>query len=238
MKHCVLMFWLGVSVLFAGEPIRILAIGDSITQGGIRGREEYTYRLPLQRLLHERGTVFRFLGTRERGFQRGSSWPEVAEGVPFQPNHFGFYGGRTAEVSRNLRDELPRIDPPDVALIHLGTNDLSTDRDEEAILNPLRDIVAQLREKNPGVVILLAHLNFNSGPALRLRPKVEALAEELDSETSPVRTVPMYLNWNENPNHPQTDTFDWLHPNPQGQLKMAEAWLKVLDGILPGNERL
>ena len=231
MKLCVLMCWFGLSLGFGGESLRLLTVGDSITQGGVRGREEYTYRLPLQRILHERGVAFRFLGTRVAGFQRGTSWPDVAEGVPFQPNHFAFYGGRTADVARNLRDELPRIDPPDVVLIHLGTNDLSLNQDETAILNPLRNMVGQLRDRNPEVMILLAHLNFNSGPALRLRPKVEALAEELDRERSPVRTVPMYRNWIENPQDPQTDTFDWLHPNPRGQRKMAEAWMQVLRSL-------
>jgi hypothetical protein len=38
MKPCVVMIWFGVSVLIAGEPLRMLAVGDSITQGGIRGR--------------------------------------------------------------------------------------------------------------------------------------------------------------------------------------------------------
>jgi acyl-CoA thioesterase-1 len=228
-------FWLGMflaGVAVAEGELRILAIGDSITHGGIRGRKEYTYRLPLQRMLLEREIPFRFVGTRVAGFQRGTTWPDVAEGVPFQPNHFSFYGGRTADVARDLRDELPRIDPPDVALVHLGTNDLNTNRDETAILAPLRDMIGQLRARNPEVIVLLGHLNFNDGPALRLRPKMNALAEELDTERSPVRTVPMYRGWNENPNHPQTDTFDWLHPNPQGQQKMAEAWFEQLKPLL------
>ncbi len=38
-----------------------------------------------------------------------------------------------------------------------------------------------------------------------------------------------FQGWVANPRVPTTHTFDWLHPNPSGQKKMARAWLKTLD---------
>ena len=49
-------------------PCRILCVGDSITQGGKTDREEWTYRLPLQRLLHEAGISYDFVGSKAFGF--------------------------------------------------------------------------------------------------------------------------------------------------------------------------
>lgn len=234
-----LWIYLGVSSLMSagflyadeGAVLRILPIGDSITQGGVRGRPEYTYRYPLQRMLHEREIAFEFLGTRTQGVHRNAVWPEIAPGVPFDANHLGYYGAKTAKVAENLREALPRLARPDVALIHLGTNDQSSRDYQESIVAPMRDMIGMLREKNPGIVILIGHLNFNEGAALQIRPLVEEMAEDLHTAQSPVRTVHMYRGWIENPNHPQTDTFDWAHPNPQGQEKMARAWLEVLEDL-------
>jgi len=134
-----------ISLAVAGQaenpkPYRILCVGDSITQGGRTGREEYTYRLPLQRLLHDAHVKYDFVGSRNAGLDQGATWPDVAEGVPFDPDHEGYYGAKTE---------------------------------------------------------------------------------------SPVVTVQHYKGWFEMPDKPQSDTYDWAHPNPQGQMKMAKAWLNA-----------
>ena len=79
------------------------------------------------------------------------------------------------------------------------------------------------------VVVLLGHLNFNdSRGANSIRPLVESLARELDTPESPVHTVAHYQGWQEHPGQPDSDTFDWAHPNPQGQEKMASRWFLAM----------
>lgn len=223
------LFLLGPLSLVAepNQPIRILCIGDSITQGGFSGREEWTYRYPLVRELTEKGIAFRMLGTRTRGFHDNVTWPRI-QGQPFPNYHEGYYGYRTAQVRDELRRNLPRLDPPDVALIHLGTNDQRARHPEAAIVDPLREIIVLLRERNPEVTILIGHLLFNEGPALGIRRHLDGLAEEMDTTESRVVTVPHYRNWIADPRSRRTHTFDWLHPNPAGQEKMARAWLESL----------
>ena len=58
------------------------------------------------------------------------------------------------------------------------------------------------------------------------------MAQRLNSPASPVVTVHHYQGWKENPEEAGTDTFDWAHPNPQGQRKMAQAWLAALKPLL------
>lgn len=218
----------------AAERVLVLVpIGDSITQGGRADREEYTYRLPLQRLLHAEGIAYDFVGSRRDGLQAGAVWPDVAPGVPFDPDHEGHYGAKTELVRTRLRAALPGYAAvPDVALIHLGTNDQGSEDYATDYIAPLRDIVAALRERNPRVVVLIGHLNFPEGRALVMRPLAEALAEELDTPESPVRTVHHYRGFQPRPSEPDTDTFDWAHPNPAGQEKMARAWLEALRPFL------
>jgi len=211
-------------------PIQILCIGDSITQGGKADRDEYTYRYPLQQILHEANIPFDFIGSRQAGLQPAASWPEIAPGIPFDPDHEGYYGNKTAEVVAKVKAAWTEASPtPDFALIHLGTNDQKHGDYEKNVQAPLRDLIEFLRTKNPRVVVLLGHLNFNdSEGAFQIRPLVQSLAETLDSPESPVRTVAHYSDWQENPDQPEPDTFDWAHPNQQGQKKMAQKWFAAI----------
>jgi lysophospholipase L1-like esterase len=141
----------------------------------------------------------------------------TTKGKPFDPDHEGRYGFKTAAVRDKLKDALPQLPPPDVALIHLGTNDQGEPDVAAAIVKPLEEIIAQLRARNPRVVVLVGHLNFNGDTAAKIRALVEEMVTRVTTKDSPVATVHHYKGWRENPEDPATDTFDWAHPNPQGQ---------------------
>jgi lysophospholipase L1-like esterase len=210
------------------RPVRILPLGDSITQGGRADREEYTYRLPLAHLLADAGAAFDFIGSLTNGLNPQAAWPEH-KGVPFDRDHEGHYGWKTAAVRDHLAEWMPKWGgAPDIVLVHLGTNDQSPEDYDATIVQPLKAIIGMLREQNPQVVVLVGHLNFNGGAALKIRPLVETMAAELSTPTSPVATVHHYKGWHERPEDPETDTFDWAHPNPQGQRKMAQNWFDAM----------
>jgi acyl-CoA thioesterase I len=212
----------------AGRAIRILPLGDSITQGGRTDRPEYTYRYPLFYRLKGAGYDIDFIGSEKAGLQPEATWP-ARNGVPFDPDHEGHYGWKTAQVHDKLGAWLAAYpDPPDIVLVHLGTNDQGAADYGQAVVRPLREMIALLRAKNPRVVVLVGHLAFNGGAALKIRPLVEAMARELDTPASPVVTVAHYTGWRENPDATDSDTFDWAHPNPRGQQKMAEKWFAAM----------
>jgi hypothetical protein len=216
------------------RPVYILPLGDSITHGGRKNREEWTYRYPLFCMMKKDGVEFDFIGSMTRGLQP-VEWPDC-DGEEFDPDHEGHYGIKTAKVAANLKDWMKKWDhAPDIALIHLGTNDQkaeSPDEYDETVVKPLTEIIGMLREQNPNVIVLVGHLNFGAGAAKKIRPKVEAMAEKLNTEKSPVVTVHHYEDFNENPKHPETDTFDWAHPNPRGQKKMADKWYEAMKPFL------
>lgn len=210
------------------RPIRILPLGDSITQGGRNDRAEHTYRLPLFRMLRQEGIKFDFIGSMRTGLHADAKWPNV-DGTPFDLDHEGHYGWKTAAVRDKLAEWMPKwAGPPDIALIHLGTNDQGDDP-TAAIVRPMTEIVGMLRRANPRVVVLIGHLNFNGGKAAEaIRPAVSGMVAALNRPESPVVAVSHYEGWIEDPSRPNTDTFDWAHPNPQGQEKMARAWLRAM----------
>ncbi len=216
----------------AHNAIYILPIGDSITQGGRADRAEYTYRYPLFYKLKDAGYNVDFIGSLQTGLNADAKWPE-RDGMAFDLDHEGHYGWKTAQVRDNLREWMKGYpSAPDIALIHLGTNDQNATDYQTAIVQPLSDIIAMLREKNQRVTVLLGHLNFNGGAALKIRPLVDALAKEQSTLESPVLTVNHFEGWQENPDPPNPDTFDWAHPNPQGQQKMADHWFSSMKPFL------
>src|SRR4028118_531294 len=226
------------SALFVGmspadaEAIDILPIGDSITQGGRADRAEYTYRYPLFWKLREAGYDVNFIGSLRTGLNGDAKWPDK-NGVPFDLDHEGHYGWKTAAVRDNLAKWSGSWGAaPDIALIHLGTNDQDSKDFNADIVQPLKDMVTFLRSKNPRVAVLIGHLNFNGGNATVIRPLVEAMAKQVSTTESPVMTVATYEGWIENPDQAESDTFDWAHPNERGQVKLADKWLAAMKPVL------
>lgn len=214
------------------RPVRIVPIGDSITQGGRAGRPEFSYRYPLFYEMAEAGYPVEYVGSLQSGLNAEFIWPD-RDGLPFDRRHEGHYGWKTADVLHHLPEWMSAWNAvPDIALIHLGTNDQGAPNFEEAITRPLEQIVALLRAKNRHVVVCIGHLNFNGGAALTIRPLVDAMARRLSTKDSPVVTVAHYEGWHEKPDEPGSDTFDWAHPNEQGQKKMAERWFGAMKPYL------
>jgi acyl-CoA thioesterase I len=200
-------------------PLKILCIGDSVTQGGNRS-EEYTYRLPLYRLLKQKGYNVDFIGTRKYGLNEKFHWPD-----DFPPGHEGFYGATTDAVRQILKQDLPGIPAPDIAIIDLGGNDEDKDA-AKTVIPPLKDIIAQLRARNPKVKILIVQIP-GVYVYIRMHFRVWLMAHELNEEMSPVVTIPIYFGWDT-----QGDTFDGAHPNIKGQNKMAAAIFSELEPLL------
>jgi len=48
----------------------------------------------------------------------------------------------------------------------------------------------------------------------------------------PWLVVHHYQGWQANPDAVDTDTFDWAHPNRQGQQKMAQHWFNAMQPYL------
>jgi len=213
--------------LLSAEPLKVLCIGDSITQGGNKP-EEYTYRLPLQRKLIEAGIAYDFIGSRTQGLSASAIWPDADAKHPFDADHEGYYGQKTAFVVTKVKNALPKLDTPDVVLVHLGTNDQKTTDAPAEIIAPLEDLIRELRARNPKVKVFIGQLAFNGGASVKFRPLFSEMAERLSTAESPVVAIDHYKGWIENPGLPNTDTFDWAHPNLQGQEKMAAKWFAAM----------
>jgi lysophospholipase L1-like esterase len=126
----------------------------------------------------------------------------------------------------------PRFEP-DIALIHLGTNDVRQGWSDSAISNGLGRIIDELRAGNPKVVILLAQIipTRNSETTAKIRSlnkEIARLAGRRDSSKSPVVVVDQFTGFD-----PDAHTFDGVHPNDAGDERMASRWHEALLEFLP-----
>ena len=201
------------------DPLKILFVGDSITEGGNRERDESTYRVPLQALIGATGVAVDYVGTRAEGLHRDARWPPG-----FDPHHEAYYGKTSGYVRDQLRDHVNQFPAPDIALIHLGTND----RDNDETIEPLEDIVRMLRTRNPNVVVLIGQLAQHDWKAPWRRLRIGRMVDRLNSAESPVVAVNHFEDWIADPNRKESDTYDWVHPNPRGQSHMALTWFAAL----------
>ena len=211
----------------ADRALRVVAIGDSITQGGRAGTREYTYRWPLARMLEDEDLCVSFVGSHHGGLDAGARWPAA-----FDADHEGYYGATTEQVRARLAATLPTFQPPDLALVHLGTNDGASRLGSDTV-EPLAAIVGLLRGANPRVVVLIGEPALAPIRAAVVIPRLRLLARSLATESSPVETVDLRSGWVGDPKRDDADTFDGAHPNLRGQRRMAEAWLLAMHRWLP-----
>jgi lysophospholipase L1-like esterase len=206
----------------AVASIRILCVGDSITQGGRLDRDEATYRLPLQSMLHRAGVPFDFIGSRRDGVDREARWP-----AGFDPDHEGYYGATTAAVRDALASHLPGLPPPDVALVLLGANDAPV-----GFIGPLTSLVRMLRERNAHVVVLIGHVPSHGWRARWHRFWIDRMVRRETSAQSPIVAVSLEKEWRDDPQDPFADTFDGVHPNAKGQEAIARRWFEAMRPFL------
>jgi len=208
---------LALFCLPATAQVRILCIGDSSTEGGFGGRPDYTYRLPLQRMLNSLGRKVDFIGTRTQGLD-GYPWP-----AGFDPDHEGYYGATTEEIKTQVVSHLAQLPPPDIALIDVGSNDASRWDARAAVAKPLEQLIVALRRRNPHVVIMVADQGLDGWRGKWQRFWVAHTASALSTKSSPVDVVPIPRNWG------PADMFENdTHANERGQARLAAQWLVPL----------
>lgn len=204
------------------NPIRIMPLGDSITQGD---KKHNSYRRPLWIQLRKAGYNIDFVGSTRENFNGHSPLSD------FDQDHEGHWGWRADQVLEKI-DGWSRINKPDIVLIHLGTNDLFHEKSPESTLEELWQLVQKLRRTNPRVKMLIAQL-IPCGDKVQiqlLNQGIATLARITTTQESPIIVVDQFSGFNAAAG---IDTYDGCHPNEVGEKKMASRWLAALKKVLP-----
>lgn len=132
------------TIAMASQPIRILPLGDSITQAD---KNHNSYRRPLWASLNSAGYSVDFVGSLTTNY--GGGPPDT----DFDLDHEGHYGWRADELAANLDGWVSGY-MPDVVLLHAGHNDMKESGTLAEVLqrtlNDYRDIIRCLRAQRLG----------------------------------------------------------------------------------------
>lgn len=99
----------------------------------------------------------------------------------------------------------------------------------------IEQIIDILRSKNPKVTVLLGGPFHEWKPFPDLRAAYDALAKAKSTAASPVVAVDLSKGWVSKPDASGTHTIDWVHPNGDGDTRLAGLFL---DALLPQLKRL
>ncbi|EIM29974.1 GDSL-type esterase/lipase family protein [Microvirga lotononidis] len=222
------------------QPIGILPIGDSITDGD--GRHD-SYRRHLWHLLRNAEYKVDFLGSRHlNGY-----YNEQPPNPDFDMDHEGHSGWTTRDVLSELsgsgegRGQLGdwlSTHAPAFILLQIGTNDILKCEDTNGIVARIKQMVAIIHSITPSSTILIStvlplgsaqSLGFDDAycPGKRgLDTAVNALNQNLQGVLSEVARVDIVdLN---RAIDPASDLYDGIHPNASGERRIAEAWFAAM----------
>ncbi|OED43712.1 hypothetical protein AB833_03220 [Chromatiales bacterium (ex Bugula neritina AB1)] len=205
---------------YAQDAVKISLIGDSITQGG---NSRPSFRAELWNLLKQGGYDVDFVGSTNTFF---GSLPPLSD-QNFDLDHEGHWAWEAGEVADNIDGWLESY-TPDIALIHLGTNDLDRGQATTGILSEIARVFLSLRADNPDVKILLAEIiPMRALDTFDFNADLRRWASAQQTLNSPVIVVDQYTGYDA-----LTDNYDNYHPNATGEKKIADKWFKALQVVL------
>jgi lysophospholipase L1-like esterase len=135
------------------KPVKIMLIGDSMTEGA---DSNGSYRRYLDGMLRRDGHLIDFVGSR----RKHSDDKTEPDNYEYDVDHEGHWGKGSAWMAENMQSLLASH-VPDVAVIHLGTEDILSSKVAaepltDGIVKNIGKVVDALRAKNGNVKIVLS----------------------------------------------------------------------------------
>jgi lysophospholipase L1-like esterase len=208
------------------DVIRIMPLGDSITKGK-RSSDGAGYRRYLDYLLTGAGYNFDLIGSQQNG------------PFDFDRDHEGHAGWYANEIRDNVYNWLV-INPADVILLHIGTNDISANQNIQGIVAEVEQILDNIDqyEMDYGrhIAVFLALIINRDNPTSSYGLATTSYNDQLfvmaqnrinngdDIEIVDMEPALIYPD----------DMYDTVHPNDIGYDKMASEWFSAIDLYLAG----
>lgn len=214
----------------AAQPLRIMAVGDSITEG----LNATSYRQQFVSLMNNSSCSYQMVG----------SLTDNLPATGFQSNHEGYTAHKTDHFLTGRFDgrlNNPGISvtmathTPDVVMVHLGSNDIYQEpNDGNSVANTIADLdtlISLILNANPNATVLLANvipwynLNDSMNISARITQLSGAIVAYLQANNRPnVRFVNVTAGYT-----PALMQTDLIHPNAAGDAHIANAFFNALD---------
>jgi lysophospholipase L1-like esterase len=221
-----------------GSPCRIMALGDSITDGlvgnapGNTGQSVGGYRVELFRQAVADGHEITFVGRNQNG-------PDTVDGQPFPRNHEGYSG---ATISTGMNQLANRVDaalaanPPDIVLLHIGTNNLYTGMGPE-VPDQLASLIDQITTGAPDALVVVAQItplapSFASNGVDQYNALIPGILQERIDAGKHLLLVDVNSAFRAASADVTALVGDTIHPNATGYGIMAQAWYEGIESFL------
>ena len=217
------------------QAVRILPIGDSITESSI-GLPSYRYWLWHE--LEIRSYKVEFVGSKNGVFNCCPLYPSTATD-PWDADHEGYTGARVDQLN-NFIGALAADSRPDIILLHIGTNDLNQigvipNQSVASTLTELDTCIRTLQAAAPAALIMVAQIipakpthGFQAaGHQAQYNAGIPAVVAATNRPGAPVVLVDMSTGYDAT-----THNYDAIHPNQWGEQWMARKWQTALEPYL------
>lgn len=226
----------------AAAPVSIMPLGDSITAGSSSGPkrgEEVSYRKALRDKLVAAGYEIVFVGSQNSG-----------GAILANSNHEGHGGWCASGCHQNKSDILREVynflasNPPDIVLLHIGTNDIGAHHHPQAIVSAVSGILDNIfrygSEHNRQIGVILALIIGRLNPpclyclqTTTYNNALRQMAQNRIQKGDKIIIVDMQNGAGLDYRHiPDGDMWDVSHPYETGYQKMANVWFDGLKQIL------
>jgi len=214
----ILIIFLSISILHA-TPIRIMPLGDSITNGITDGtiseNKRAGYRGPLYMKLKDASIAVDFVGSLNTGISVTPSFDTNHEGHPYANSH---------DIAQSIYDYLS-YNQPDIILLHIGTNDHAhSTSGVESILNEI-DYYENTSGHTIRVIIAMIINRQGYDPIIEnFNKNLQKLAIQRWENGDIITLVDM----GRDAHLVSSDYANNTHPNNTGYAKMASVWFNEL----------
>ena len=205
------------------SPCVILPLGDSITLG-YESSDSAGYRSQLFKLVVAANQNVTFTGSLQSG-------PDTVSGKTFPKNHEGHSGFTVTQITGYVPPSKAFIATPHIVLLHIGTNDMTSNADPTTTANQLDTLVTNLIAAAPNALIVVA--------------KIVPLGYTNTNYTSYIAKIPGIVTAHANKNQnvvlvdmstlPTSDIRGSgdVHPTDKGYADIANLWYGAIKGFLP-----
>jgi len=212
-------------------PLRVMPIGDSITEGG---DGTGGFRRPLFDKLTSVWGMPNFVGSRN---MRQS---DPADFLDHDEDGYSAYRIEQITTGKGFWDALPieqrlRAWDPAIVTLHAGTNDAQQAYRYAGVIDRLDQLVSRIVAFNPEIHIFLAQIIPANPPASEttqayirgLNAQIPTLVDRHRALGHRVHLVDLYTPMLDHPNP------DGIHPDAAGYAVMAEGWFQAMMAALP-----
>ena len=215
------------------DPVKIMLIGGSITEGV---NSLGAYRRYLDGMLRREGNLIDFVGSRKKHNDNQTE----PDSYQYDVDHEGHWGKNSDWLAKNMPGLLAG-DVPDVAVIHMGTEDIvsgsgTVESVTDEIIDNISKVIKSLRSKNRTVKIVLAKIIPTQGKTdivNLLNLKISRYIKAHSTAQSPVVVADQHTGF-----IASVDLADGgILPNATGAKKMARVFAGVINKMVSGTGR-